>query len=66
MFKKCDKNDDGSITFEEFKAGVKVPKFVTEDQLKAQFDKLDANADGTVSLVETCKFNIQKTVVFVE
>ena len=47
MFDKCDKNDDGSLTANEFKA-------CHHDPANAQkkFNRLDANHDGMVSREE--------------
>jgi Ca2+-binding EF-hand superfamily protein len=49
FFQKTDANGDGSLSLEEFKAGM--PAKVA-DKADARFKKVDANGDGKVSLDE--------------
>lgn len=49
FFQKRDANGDGSLTFEEFKAGMP-EKFA--DKASARFKKADTNGDNAISLAE--------------
>jgi Ca2+-binding EF-hand superfamily protein len=55
MFDKCDKNGDGSLTADEFKA-------CHRDSARAEkkFKRLDTNHDGTVSREEIQSAHTQK------
>ena len=49
IFQKKDANGDGSLTLEEFKAGMPEKALTRAD---ARFKKLDASGDGKLSLDE--------------
>jgi len=49
VFQKKDANSDGSLSLEEFKAGMPEKALTRAD---ARFKKLDANSDGKLSLDE--------------
>ena len=49
VFQKRDANGDGSLSLEEFKAGMPEKALTRAD---ARFKKLDANGDGKLSLDE--------------
>ena len=49
VFQKKDANSDGSLSLEEFKAGMPEKALTRAD---ARFKKLDANSDGKLSLEE--------------
>lgn len=49
VFQKRDANGDGSLSLEEFKAGMPEKALARAD---ARFKKLDANGDGKLSLEE--------------
>ena len=48
-FAKKDANSDGSLTLDEFKAGLKDKALETADK---RFKRIDSNGDGKVSLDE--------------
>jgi Ca2+-binding EF-hand superfamily protein len=49
IFARKDTNSDGSLTLDEFKAGLKDKALETADK---RFKKIDTNGDGNVSLDE--------------
>ena len=49
VFSRRDKDGDGQLSLEEFKAGMKEPAVAKADQ---RFKKIDADGNGTVSLKE--------------
>lgn len=49
VFARKDANSDGSLTLEEFKAGLKDKALNSADK---RFKKIDANGDGKVTLDE--------------
>jgi Ca2+-binding EF-hand superfamily protein len=49
MFAKKDANSDGSLSLDEFKAGMKDKALENADK---RFKKIDSNSDGKVSLDE--------------
>ena len=51
MFTDFDKNKDGLISFEEFKS-IKTMLFgkKTDEELKHEFDSMDADKTGTINL----------------
>ncbi|CAH1761790.1 2183_t:CDS:2 [Entrophospora sp. SA101] len=61
-FKKLDKNNDKRINYQEFKEGHKMIgiKVASEKDLKAEFDKIDANGGGYILFDEFCLFVSKK------
>jgi Ca2+-binding EF-hand superfamily protein len=49
VFAKKDANSDGSLTLDEFKAGLKDKALASADK---RFKKIDSNGDGKLSLDE--------------
>lgn len=50
MFIDFDKDKDGLITFDEFKQMAKFFLQVSEQELKEEFERIDINGDGKLSL----------------
>ncbi|CAG8653506.1 18264_t:CDS:2 [Racocetra persica] len=65
LFQKLDKDKDKRVDFEEFKKGYKLLGItrLSNDQIKAEFDKIDTNHGGYILFDEFCIYAAKKKLV---